>query len=56
MKKLLLLGIVCIFLSSCQYEKEAESLKSPCVGADNSPCGPKRPVNPHMMHLYSVKV
>ena len=31
-------------LSACASEK-VEPLKSPCVGLDNSPCGPKRPVN-----------
>lgn len=28
-------------VSGCESEK-VEVLKSPCVGADDSPCGPKR--------------
>lgn len=32
-------------LSACESEK-VDVLKSPCVGLDDSPCGPKRvPVN-----------
>lgn len=31
-------------LSACSNEK-MEVLKSPCVGLEGSPCGPKRPVN-----------
>ena len=31
-------------LSACNSEK-VEVLKSPCVGLDDSPCGPKRPLN-----------
>jgi len=33
-----------LMLSACADEK-VEVLKSPCVGAVGSPCGPKRPVN-----------
>lgn len=33
-----------ILLSSCFGGKE-EDLKSPCVGIEKSPCGPKKPVN-----------
>ena len=33
-----------LFLSACSDEK-VQIQKSPCVGIDNSPCGPKRPVN-----------
>lgn len=36
-------------LSACESEK-VEVLKSPCVGLDDSPCGPKRPVNEWWMH------
>jgi len=40
--------IAIIFLSlsvvSCS-KKAAEDLKSPCVGIEGSPCGPKKPVN-----------
>lgn len=31
-------------LAACESEK-VEVLKSPCVGLEDSPCGPKRPVN-----------
>lgn len=34
-------------LTACESEK-VEVLKSPCVGTDESPCGPKRPANPWM--------
>lgn len=44
----------CLLFSGCTYDREAETLKSPCVGAFGSPCGEKRPVNPHMMHAYSL--
>jgi hypothetical protein len=46
MKRLLslaLLGAACA-LAGCTSEK-IEVLKSPCVGLEGSPCGPKRPVN-----------
>jgi hypothetical protein len=33
-----------LLLSACTSEK-IEVLKSPCVGLEGSPCGPKRPVN-----------
>lgn len=33
-----------VALSACSDEKVAPQ-KSPCVGIDNSPCGPKRQVN-----------
>ena len=33
-----------LLVAACGDEK-VEVQKSPCVGADNSPCGPKRPVN-----------
>jgi hypothetical protein len=33
-----------LLLSACESEK-VEVMKSPCVGIDGSPCGPKRPVN-----------
>lgn len=31
-------------LTACTPEK-VEVLKSPCVGLEGSPCGPKRPMN-----------
>lgn len=33
-----------VILSACGSEK-VEVLKSPCVGLEGSPCGPKRPLN-----------
>ncbi len=30
--------------SACTQQKH-EDLTSPCVGADDSPCGPRRPIN-----------
>jgi hypothetical protein len=33
-----------VLLSACAPEK-IEVLKSPCVGLEGSPCGPKRPMN-----------
>ena len=33
-----------LVLAACSSEK-VEVLKSPCVGIEGSPCGPKRPVN-----------
>lgn len=56
MKTFILIAISCIALSACEYNKEVESLKSPCVGIGSSPCGDKRPANPHMMEAYSIKV
>lgn len=38
-----LLGAALV-LSACTSEK-VDVLKSPCVGIEGSPCGPKRPVN-----------
>ncbi len=43
MKNILML-VISILLISCSKAKQ-EDLKSPCVGAINSPCGPKEPVN-----------
>jgi hypothetical protein len=34
-------------VSAC-VSKEPEALKSPCVGAKDSPCGSKRSANPSM--------
>ncbi len=38
---LLLAGVI----TGCGDVGEREDLKSPCVGSDDSPCGPKRSVN-----------
>lgn len=38
----MLIGMVCLLaLAACTSEKQT-ILKSPCVGTDESPCGPKR--------------
>jgi hypothetical protein len=46
-------------LAACTSEK-VEVLKSPCVGLEGSPCGPKRPVNgqlnPHAVPAPAEKV
>jgi hypothetical protein len=46
MKLIIMAGAVSalLVLSACGSEK-IEVLKSPCVGLEGSPCGPKRPVN-----------
>ncbi|MFZ4125960.1 MAG: hypothetical protein ACOYJ2_07840 [Rickettsiales bacterium] len=42
--KITLLLMTLLTLTACGSEK-VEVLKSPCVGLDDSPCGPKRPAN-----------
>ena len=42
MTRIIMLGILAAMLSSCS--NEVVDLKSPCVGAEGSPCD-KRPVN-----------
>ncbi len=44
MKKLFTLVTILLFLASCS-SKVQEDLKSPCVGLEDSPCGPRKPVN-----------
>lgn len=40
------IALILIFLAAASgCEKETHELKSPCVGAEGSPCGDKRPVN-----------
>ncbi len=43
--RLLLIAMVMVSLQSCSNPFKKDELKSPCVGLDDSPCGPKRPVN-----------
>ena len=43
----------CLLLSACADEKVVPP-QSPCVGLDNSPCGPKRPVNGKMHNMVQV--
>jgi hypothetical protein len=43
MRKILLIAIL-LSVAACTSEK-LEVLKSPCVGLEGSPCGPKRPLN-----------
>ncbi len=45
----MLLAIVLLVMPSA-CSKKREDLKSPCVGAEDSPCGPRRPVNDWWMH------
>jgi hypothetical protein len=42
MARFILIGALLAILSGCS--NRVEDLKSPCVGADNSPCA-RRPVN-----------
>lgn len=46
---------VCILallaLSACESEK-VEILKSPCVGLEGSPCGPKRQINEQWLKMH----
>lgn len=42
-KSVVVLLVFGVILSSCSSNRP--DLKSPCVGADDSPCGPKRSVN-----------
>lgn len=42
-----LLVSVTLLLSGCADEK-VRVMQSPCVGLDDSPCGPKRQANPGM--------
>lgn len=39
-----LLGVA-LLLSACSGTEQVNVLKSPCVGIEGSPCGPKRPMN-----------
>lgn len=41
--KYVLLIVALLPLAACSTKLEV--LKSPCVGIEDSPCGPKRPVN-----------
>ena len=41
----LILALGALMLVSACEDESVHVMKSPCVGADNSPCGPKRPVN-----------
>jgi hypothetical protein len=36
-------------LSVQACSKDVAPLKSPCVGAEKSPCGPRTPINDHWM-------
>jgi hypothetical protein len=42
---MLALVLVCGGLTACGDIGEREDLKSPCAGAEGSPCGDKRSVN-----------
>ncbi len=52
MGRLLALILTILTISGCKMIEEfggQPEMTSPCVGTDDSPCGPKRPVN---MWLY----
>ena len=44
MRKVVISVMVLLALAACTNEKKT-ILKSPCVGTDESPCGPKRYIN-----------
>ncbi|MCP5361755.1 MAG: hypothetical protein H6908_03840 [Hyphomicrobiales bacterium] len=46
MKKIVFILLIAIMAQGCQ--KKQPELKSPCVGAENSPCD-RRPVNSSML-------
>lgn len=49
MKKVVLMAMLLSLASACSFIKENDEkpeLTSPCVGLEDSPCGPKRPANP----------
>jgi hypothetical protein len=48
MTRLLLISVVLATLGACSNNK-VEDLKSPCVGAEGSPCD-RRPVNMDIIH------
>ena len=43
-----------VIVTACSSEK-VEVLKSPCVGLEGSPCGPKRPLNGNFNHESIAK-
>lgn len=50
-KKFILVLFVPLIIASCANEDK--TLPSPCVGAEGSPCGAKRPANSHLTQLDS---
>jgi major membrane immunogen (membrane-anchored lipoprotein) len=42
-RKIVLVMALSALLTACSSSRE--DLKSPCVGTDESPCGPKRAIN-----------
>lgn len=43
MAKVIVFVLALTFLAGCAEKRE--DLRSPCVGTENSPCGPRRDVN-----------
>ncbi len=43
MKVALVIMLLAVSVQACS--NKVPDLKSPCVGAEESPCGPKRPAN-----------
>lgn len=46
--RILIISLLVLPLQACDYARP--DLKSPCAGADGSPCGPKRSVNDWWLH------
>ena len=47
MWRIAMICLAMVLVSACSNARE--DLKSPCVGAEDSPCGPKRAVNDHWL-------
>jgi len=45
MKRLVPIAMLAVLMALTACSEKIEVLKSPCVGLEGSPCGPKRPVN-----------
>jgi len=56
MKKVLFAVVVLAAFSVSACTREVPELKSPCVGAEKSPCGPRIPVNDQWLKKLGVKV
>ncbi len=50
--KLLMLPLMALFLAACSGK--THELKSPCAGADDSPCGPRYNVNDWWLKKHPV--
>jgi hypothetical protein len=52
--KYLVCMVALLALTACDSEK-VEIQKSPCVGLEGSPCGPKRPVNEQWLKEHHLE-